>query len=400
MIKKNCVLIIIKLLLFCLFFPIFSFGYGGPTVNDRNVIPVYTPSFEKPNFNKAPGKLNINNSGSKNSGYTKSTLSYSFKDFLKPGDTFGLKQIHTGGNGTNYYEINNKTPLENGATVYFRTGRLRYDLDHYALSLGLEGHSNFIDVDYIKPILSEKNKSVKVGIGYFRSNFRVDKDRGGYKEEDTTIDKINFSLHSSTSDNLFKKAKTNFRVIYSIGRVNLADDALELSPTNDPAGVNGYFAKINPAFARREQITDGLDLILKFKGQYAFKNLEGTEEFTLGGFYNVRSYPNNEAGGDTGYITTLELEKKINQKIKVGLLYDYGKILENKKSYDGNNNYSYHLSTAGLYADIEDIIPGYNLKIMYIDRLRSNNPGARADETDYDRSYHPKKFLMNLTKEF
>ncbi|MEK9959752.1 MAG: hypothetical protein VW541_05000, partial [Pelagibacteraceae bacterium] len=89
MIKKNCVLIIIKLLFFCLFFPIFSLGYGGPTVNDRNVIPVYTPSFDKPNFNKTPGKLNINNSGSKNSGYIKSTLNYSFNDVLKPGDTFG-----------------------------------------------------------------------------------------------------------------------------------------------------------------------------------------------------------------------------------------------------------------------------------------------------------------------
>ena len=393
-----------KLVLFKLFFLLtfsnYAYSYGGPSVNDRNVRPVYTPKFQKGYNKKLPGKINLNNSGSKNSGYTKSTFSYSFKDVIKNGDNLGVKQIHTAGNGTNYYEINNKTPLNNGAEIFFRTGRFRYDLDHYSLSLGLEGHSNFFDIDYIMPLFENKKSKTKYGIGYYRGNFRVDKNRGGEKEEDTMVHKVNFMLKSSIEDSIFQKAKTNLRVIFSYGKVQLADDATNLSPSNDSAQVNGYFAKINPAFARREKINDKTSLILKFKGQHALNNLEGSEEFSLGGFYNVRTYPNNQGSGDSGYISTIEIERSIIKGMNIGLLYDYGKIWENHNSYSGNSNYSYDLSNGGAYINWKNFYRGFNLKAMYIDRLGARNPGERSDATDFDRSYHPQKFLFSLTKSF
>ena len=391
--------ILLKLFLFLVFIN-YAHSYGGPSVNDRNVRPVYTPKFSKSGYKKLPGKINLNNSGSKNSGYTKSTISYSFNDVLKDGDYFGVKQIHTAGNGTNYYEINNKTPLDDGAKISFRTGRLRYDLDHYSLSLGLEGHSNFFDIDYIKPLFRNENLKTEYSIGYYRGNFRVDKNRGGEKEEDSMVHKVNFMLKSSLEDNIFHKAKTNLRIIFAYGKVQLADDATQLSPSNDDAQVNGYFAKINPAFSRREKINDKTSLILKFKGQHALNNLEGSEEFSLGGFYNVRTYPNNQASGDSGYISTLEVERVISKGVKIGLLYDYGKIWENHSSYSGNDNYSYDLSSGGAYINWRNIYKGFSLKAMYIDRLGARNPGARSDGTDFDRSQHPQKILLSLTKNF
>ncbi len=457
---------------------------GGPTVNDRNVIPLYTPTFKDSKFieynfeigqkilseiiiqyqnveiskalieqyawnnlkkneifnlkeatqnikninslsgisamgkleaidsnkvrllitlkatKKNNGNFTLNNSGSKNSGYLKGTGSYNFNNYLGHGETIGLKQVHTESNGTNYYEINSSKPFDtDGSKLKFRAARMRYKLDHYFEGRGYEGWSNFVDLNYEKPFIYEDKFNLNLGAGLWRSQFRVDERSGGLKGESTVIHKINFSAEGNVKDNLFKEATTNFRVVYGIGKVQLADDA-DFSPTNDEAGVRGYFSKINPAFARREKITENTDLIFKMKGQYAFQNLEGSEEFTLGGFFNVRSYPNNQAGGDSGYISTLELERTITKDLKVSMLYDYGRIWINHKRYSGSaGNNNYNLQNGGLILDW-NFLPGTNMKIMYIDRLGTINEGRRADGTDFDRSYHPQKFLFSISRNF
>ena len=69
-----------KLVLFKLFFLLtfsnYAYSYGGPSVNDRNVRPVYTPKFQKGSYKKLPGKINLNNSGSKNSGERSSGIDF------------------------------------------------------------------------------------------------------------------------------------------------------------------------------------------------------------------------------------------------------------------------------------------------------------------------------------
>jgi len=230
-----------------------AFSYGGPTVNDRNVQPLYGPKLAKKKFIKVPSDINIeksilgtiiinqkdiqisqqliknivwrkaeqgkginlveleqnvknlnsingirasavlkknknnivdliinlnktdpskarvrvDNSGSRTSGFVKSTSTLSYDNFFNMGESFGLKQVHTAANGTNYYEINNKVPVGiEGSSLAFRAAKMRYDLGAYAthpVQRGLEGGSSFIDVNFDKPLIcftASSNESI------------------------------------------------------------------------------------------------------------------------------------------------------------------------------------------------------------------------------------------------
>lgn len=485
------------ILCFAIVYQNFAYSYGGPTVNDRNVIPVYTPKFYKPNLLKIPkdldlktailnnviikkegvtisetiinayawrtlskGKIidekelrqnikNINsisgirasafiqknqnnsfdiiielkntdpdkasirvdNSGSKTTHYVKATSALSYNNTFGLGETLGLKQVHTMANGTNYYEANGKFFLnDDGSSLAFRGATMRYNHGDYAraTSGGMEGSSNFWDINYLKPILYEETIGVKIGLGFFRSAFHVFKNSGATEEEDTVNHRLDLSLHLNSEDNLFNKAVTNTRIILSKGKTSLSNNATDLSKSNDEAGVDGYYTKINPAFSRREKIDDKNDLIIKFKGQYAFKNLEGSEEFSLGGTYNVRSYPNNESSGDSGFIFTTELEHKLRKDLTASLVFDYGKIRSVMDPYSGwqptfynNQKNEYSLKSWGVVADWE-LIPGSIIKAQLINRIGSNNQRTTTNSVgaDYDRTKHETKFLLSFTQNF
>ena len=491
-----------KLLLILSFFLTFLdktplYSYGGPTVNDRNVVPVFTPKFYKPNLLKIPKEVNlknlvlrdiiikkegvkisenlvnsyawrklskgkivdenelkqnlkninsisgiravgfvkknsdnsfnliielkntdpdkasirVDNSGSKTTHYVKTTSAFSYSNAFELGETIGFKQVHTMANGTNYYELNSKFFLsDDGTSLLLRGATMRYDHGDYAraTSGGLEGNSNFWDINILKPVLYEENIGAKLGLGFYRGGFHVFKNSGAIEEEDTVNHRLDLSLHLNIQDSIFNKAVTNARIIVSKGKTSLSNTATDLSKTNDDAGVAGYFTKINPAFSRREKIDDKNDLLIKFKGQYAFKNLEGSEEFSLGGTYNVRSYPNNESSGDSGFIFTTELEHKLRKDLTTSLVFDYGKIRTVMDPYSGwqpfaynNQKNEYSLKSWGLVADW-NIIPGSTIKAQLINRIGSNNQRTNSNSigADYDRTKHETKFLLSFTQSF
>ena len=474
-----------------------SYSYGGPTVNDRNVVPVFVPRFFKANLLKIPsnidlkssvlnniifkkegvniseklitsyawrnlqkgksinlkeaqqnikninslsgikasavieknsdnsvnliiqlkntdpdkGSIRLDNSGSKTTHYIKTTSAFSYSNALNLGETLGLKQTHTMANGTNYYELNSKFFIgDDGSSLAFRAADMRYTHMDYAVATsgGLEGNSNFFDINYLKPVLYEENIGAKLGVGFFRGGFNVFKNSGATEEEDTVNKRLDLSLHVNTSDNIFNKAVTNFRIILSRGKTDLSNNGTALSKSDDPAGVEGYFTKINPAFSRREKINDKNDLLIKFKGQYAFNNLEGSEEFSLGGTYNVRSYPNNESGGDSGFIFTTELEHKFNKDLTTSLVFDYGKIRTVMDPHSGwqstfynNQKNEYSLASWGVVADWK-VIPGSSIKAQLINRIGSNNQRTTTNSigSDYDRTKHETKLLLSFTQNF
>ncbi|MFX4253328.1 ShlB/FhaC/HecB family hemolysin secretion/activation protein, partial [Aliarcobacter butzleri] len=64
------------------------------------------------------------------------------------------------------------------------------------------------------------------------------------------------------------------------------------------------------------------------------KNLDGSEDISLGGAYGVRLYPDSEQSGENGYILNLELLSKLpnisSYYHKVGLFYDIGDVYAEK----------------------------------------------------------------------
>ena len=70
------------------------------------------------------------------------------------------------------------------------------------------------------------------------------------------------------------------------------------------------------------------------------KNLDGSEDLSLGGAYGVKLYPDSEQSAENGYIFNTELFAQlsnINQYAhKVGLFYDVGNVYMEDSSQDAN----------------------------------------------------------------
>ena len=73
------------------------------------------------------------------------------------------------------------------------------------------------------------------------------------------------------------------------------------------------------------------DLHLNFHGQLASRDLDGSEQFSLGGANGVRAYPQGEASGDSGYQATAELRYQTPVKgMSMTLFADVGEVLARK----------------------------------------------------------------------
>lgn len=155
---------------------------------------------------------------------------------------------------------------------------------------------------------------------------------------------------------------------------------------------------------RLQKIDDSHFLTLKLKGQYSADNLDGAEQFSLGGSDGIRAYPNNEGAGAMGYLTTIELKKMLGNNIEVGLFYDYGRTMLYKFLWAGwndanpaiSNNYS--LEGYGLSFNWT-VMDNVKLNILHA-RKSGDNQGRDANGDDSDGLSKDRRTLLSLNLNF
>jgi len=389
-------------------------GIGsGPAIHDRNVIPLPRPTTEpkentsvKP-LNPITGILRIDDSGSRSTGFTKGLIGISFNDFLKQGETFSIREIHTSGNGSDYLELGAKFPVGlEGSTLAFRAGAINYDVGQQNASLDASGNSDFMDVNFIKPIFKSKDLNLDFGISGIRASYIENRGGGsspGHPATDKVDQRLDLSLYFNFYDKLFNQSGTTGKLVFSHGDVDAAHIV------DDIGGPSGSFSKIVAQFNRLEKITEQDNLYIRFKGQYALTALDAAEEFSLGGLYNIRVYPNSEGGGpdnaDSGFVINFELERMLNKNLKAFAFYDFGKI----QIYDdptgqfpkgGFKVYKneYNLKDAGLGMEWE-VMSNTKVNMLWAHKL-GNNHGRRTDGTNFDRTNTTDMLRFGFTQQF
>ena len=408
--------LIIFLNLFNLF--IYNIAYAGlgagPAIHDRNVIPLPKPQTEPSNITTTKtldpitGTLRIDDSGSRSTGFTKSTLAINFNGPFQKGETITIRQVHTSGGGSDYLEIGTKFPVgENGSTLAFRAGAIDYDVGQQNASLDPTGNSDFVDVNFITPIIKSKDLNLNIGVSAIRASY-IEK-RTSVLKVDKIDDRVDLAMYFDFYDKIFNQAGTTGKLVLSRGYMNLSNNADDVDQIEGGAG--GSFSKIVAQFNRLEKITAQDNLYIRFKSQYALNNLEAAEEFSLGGLYNVRVYPNSEGGGadnaDSGYVINFELERNINKNLRAFAFYDYGKIqiyhdipagsLTGTGAFKTYKN-EYNLKDTGLGVEWE-AIPGTKLSMLWAHKLGINH-GRRSDDTNFDKTNTTDMLRFGFTQQF
>ena len=118
---------------------------------------------------------------------------------------------------------------------------------------------------------------------------------------------------------------------YATGNLSFKDP-IDAGYNSATINTQGAFNKLTATLNSNNSITDELSFKNTINAQFAMnkKNLDGSQDLTIGGAYAVRAFPSTQESADSGYIYTAELSyalPMIGSKYShnVGTFYDIGR---------------------------------------------------------------------------
>ena len=272
---------------------------------------------------KVNGYVVADNYGSRFTGYNRIQALANINSLSSVGDKLTISGLVSNGadlkNGKLAYEL----PLmSNGLKADFAYSRTNYNLVKEYKALDADGNSNIYEVGVSYPIVLKTDETLWTKIKYYHKDFNDYMSNSKY--EDKTINSVVASL--DYEKNYFLG---NFPSRL-ISNVNLTTGHLSNTSNEDDGNYNKIDAYLSNEIAFSEIIS--LNSTLSAQKVLGHKNLDGSEDLSLGGAYGVRLYPDSEQSGENGYVLNLELLSKLpsisSYSHKIGLFYDIGDVYQ------------------------------------------------------------------------
>jgi hemolysin activation/secretion protein len=206
----------------------------------------------------------------------------------------------------------------------------------------------------------------------------------------TSVKKVSVltsTLSMDKADAFMGGGQTTASVGLTYGKLDLKGLSSNYDADQLAAKTNGGYLKYSANVSRQQSLTDTLSLQASLQAQLSNKNLDGGEELSLGGANGVRAYPTSEASGDQGYMANAELRYALTNELTPSVFVDYGRVVTNKRQWEGTNNTNSNLGGYGLGLSY---MTSYNLNLKaqasrrlitkYEGQANGNNSdGTRAD---------------------
>jgi hemolysin activation/secretion protein len=99
-------------------------------------------------------------------------------------------------------------------------------------------------------------------------------------------------------------------------------------PVNNEYDSAGHYTRVNFVFKGQTPLnrSGSWRVAARVRGQWASRNLDSHNQFTLGGVNGVRAYTSTDGVGDHGVLASLELTHDIAAALSVSAFYDGGQV--------------------------------------------------------------------------
>lgn len=303
------------------------------------------------------GYFNVDNYGSRLTGYNRGTLNLNYGDPFKQGDKLSANVSRTN-LGEYTGDIGYQLPVTEGSTFNLRYSKVNYTIGEEFADLNIHGTAYTKHADWTYALQRSRASNQYIQLGY---DHKTMQDIAGASnvQSNKNAHIISLRLSGDNNDNWGRGGANSYSLLYCKGSAG--------GDSNDPGTtlITGSWTKYTYSFLRQQYLNDRLSLVVSLSGQLAGDNLDSSEKFVLGGPNAVRAYPVGEAAGDEAYLATGELRYLIPANSKGGLwqlaaFYDTGVSHIEKYSSDPDNRR--YLSGVGLSAQY--VIPsGYAIKL-------------------------------------
>lgn len=288
------------------------------------------------------GNASFDNYGARSTGALRFNADASMNNGLGVGDQFTLTAMHT--LGSDYGRFAASVPIsENGFRLGVSGSVMNYQLIAPDLKVGrFAGTSTTYGVDLSYPLIRTRSINLYLTGNYDGREFRNTANH--VISSDYRSDALSVGVNGNAFDDVLEGGVNAFSLTVTGGNLDLSGSPNRASDAVTTQSQN-RFIKLKGNASRTQTLTEQLSAFVSLSGQYAFKNLDSSEKFFLGGASGIRAYPSSEGGGSSGISGTTELRYKLPYDLMVTAFYDIGAVEQNRdNTYNGalpNNNLLY-----------------------------------------------------------
>ena len=347
------------------------------------------------------GHVDFDNYGNKFSGPLRLNAGLNLNDLTGYGDQLSLRVSDSSGvrHGRVAYQLPvGTTGLRLGAAY----AELRYELCCEFAALQVHGSAKVSSATALYPLIRSRAFSLYGTAAYDHRDFFNAAIVGTIS--DKKIDVGTLGIRGDSQDFLGGGGINTFGVMLSTGHLNLNGWAQDRFVDGVTARTHGDYQKLSYSFIRLQKLSEAISFYAALSGQFASKNLDSSEKFSLGGPLAVRAYPQGEAFGDESMLLNLELRYNVTQTIQLAPFFDHGQTRLHRNPWDGwqgTNTHiqnSYGLSGYGLGLNWSP--PGGFLMRLGVAQRIGDNPGRSMSGLDADSAKRSPRLWLLLVKQF
>jgi hemolysin activation/secretion protein len=299
------------------------------------------------------GSVEADNQGNSYTGSNRIGASINVNEPLGLGDV-ATARVLTTGQGLTYGRVSYQAQLG-----WFNVGlaqtNLQYKLGGEFASTGSSGSARVGSVYISYPLIRSRNRNLNAQWLLDNKDFSDRTEAistGPGSEKNVRINSVGISGNFRDA---LGSAMGNYALHWTYGNVNLQEPTV-LGTDSVSAQSHGTFEKVAFTFAGQQAIAADTGVLVSVNGQWASRNLDASEKFSLGGPAGVRAFSSGEATGDEGVLLALEtrtgltgLSESLSGQLQLVGFVDAGMVTLNKNPWDtaaGSNHR--RLTGAGL----------------------------------------------------
>ena len=355
------------------------------------------------------GNTLVDNNGSRSSGYNKITNTINIDGLFNMGDRLAFTNVLSGDHHvkdnheeSNYYAVSSTMPVGyNGMLATLRVSKMEYKLSAPFDSTKPSGYSSEYNLSLNRPLIVSPNFNLNTSFSLGNNKYVNDLGTGNNSDKDVL--KSIFNLGFDSRDRRLGGGINYGSFALSLAKNDLTDNLSNYETDQSTSDNNGRNFKGTLNLNRMQKLTDKTNLLVKFNGQLAADNLDGADQFSLGGPNAVRAYPSSEAAGDAGFVASLELKRNLFKNLESTLFYDYGKIKLHKSLWNDWNSTNklknnYHLQGYGVSVGIP-IFQNFSINATHAKKIGTNS-GRDSSGNDVDGFSWKDRSLISINGKF
>ena len=355
------------------------------------------------------GNTLVDNNGSRSSGYNKITNTINIDGLFNMGDRLAFTNVLSGDHHvkdnheeSNYYAVSSTMPVGyNGMLATLRVSKMEYKLSAPFDSTNPSGYSSEYNLSLNRPLIESPNFNLNTSFSLGNNKYVNDLGTGNNSDKDVL--KSIFNLGFDSRDERLGGGINYGSFALSLAKNDLTNNLSNYETDQSTSDNNGRNFKGTLNLNRMQKLTDKTNLLVKFNGQLAADNLDGADQFSLGGPNAVRAYPSSEAAGDAGFVASLELKRNLFKNLESTLFYDYGKIKLHKSLWNNWNSTNklknnYHLQGYGVSVGIP-IFQNFSINATHAKKIGTNS-GRDTSGNDVDGFSWKDRSLISINGKF